>query len=352
MRQLDYVAIVKEAWEAFAPDQPIESITDLSPMVSTNQVYKVQLYDEEPIFAKLSYFGTHVHFHEEHSIINQLARRLPPPYENVLARSLRKHGRVFTYRYQDGVYDVWVVFYHAVPIEARLPRRLEESHIARLGEEIARFHLACSQIADGLPHSSKSLRSDILDLQRSLKTEEGKLVFAPHIDFIRYQTDLFLNQLEHIGYDQFQKIPIFADWNIGNFSVSREGVLFSRWDYDWFRMASRVMDFYFLSRVCSDIGDRTVFSYLAHPLTEERFHLFLRHYQAIFPLSEAEIRFIPEAYRFFLLHYVVNFGRHFFHPFYATRLLQETLTQHLPNLNSEKLAEQLLQVIKPQNRKM
>lgn len=346
MRQLDYISIVREAWRVFAPGQKIETITDLSPMVSTNQVYRVQLSDEESVFAKLSYFGTHVHFHEEHTIINQLARRLPAPYTHLLARSLRKEGKVFTHRVQDELYDVWVVFYRAVPIAEKLPPRLSPGHIAKLGQEIGRFHYACAQVADELPRSSKSLESDIRFLQASLDTPEGTLVFSPHIDAIRYHSDLFINQLEQIGYDSFQKIPVFVDWNIGNFSVTQEGALFSRWDYDWFRMASRVMDFYFLSRVCSDVGDRTVFSYLAHPLTEERFHLFLREYHAVFPLTEAEVRFIPEAYRFFLLHYVVNFGRHFFHPFYATRLLQETLTQHLPQLDSQKLAESLLRALK------
>lgn len=342
MRHLDYVTVVQEAWQAFAPEHEITSITDLSPMVSTNHVYQVQLAAQEPVFAKLSYFGTHVHFHEEHTIINDLARTLSYPYDQVLARALRKEGQVFTHRVQDDQFDIWVVFYRAVPTDQRLPRRLEPSHIATLGSEVARFHLACSKLADKLPRSSKTLETDIQDLQKSLGTAEGEMLFAPHVDFLRYQTDHFLNRMDQLGYHQFQKIPVFVDWNIGNFSVTEKGTLFSRWDYDWFRMASRVLDFYFLSRVSSDIGDRTVFSYLVKPLTEERFHLFLQNYHAVFPLTEAEVRFIPEAYRFFLLHYVVNFGRHFFHPFYATRLLQETLSHHLPALESEKVADQLL----------
>ena len=35
--------------------------------------------------------------------------------------------------------------------------------------------------------------------------------------------------------------------------------LYSRWDYDWFRIEPRLLDFYFLSRVSSKTGDRTLF---------------------------------------------------------------------------------------------
>ena len=68
-----------------------------------------------------------------------------------------------------------------------------------------------------------------------------------------------------------------------------------------------MMDFYFFSRIVSNIGDRTVFSYVAGPMMEDRFFLFLKHYHEIFPLTENEIRFMKEAYRFFILNYVIFF---------------------------------------------
>ncbi len=61
--------------------------------------------------------------------------------------------------------------------------------------------------------------------------------------------------------------------------------LFSRWDYDWFRIEPRLLDFYFLSRVSSRTGDRTRFTYGAHTLLEPRFRRFLRAYHAEFPLT-------------------------------------------------------------------
>jgi hypothetical protein len=65
------------------------------------------------------------------------------------------------------------------------------------------------------------------------------------------------------GYDDWPKMPVLIDWNLGNFSVEFDEEdrsrfrLFSRWDYDWFRIESRLLDFYFLSRVSSRTGDRS-----------------------------------------------------------------------------------------------
>ena len=92
-------------------------------------------------------------------------------------------------------------------------------------------------------------------------------------------THEFLLELERIRYDEWPKLPILVDWNLGNFSVEPQpdGTfrLFSRWDYDWFRVEPRLMDFYFLSRVSSRTGDRTQWTYSWHTLTEPRFFRFL-----------------------------------------------------------------------------
>jgi hypothetical protein len=94
------------------------------------------------------------------------------------------------------------------------------------------------------------------------------------------------------------------------------------------------MDFYFFSRVCSDAGDRTVFSYYIGPMAEERFGWFLEEYHKIYPLTEREIRFLPEAYRFFILNYVIKYGRYFFHRTYATKLQREAYDIYFPSIDS------------------
>jgi len=106
--------------------------------------------------------------------------------------------------------------------------------------------------------------------------------------------------------------------------------LFSRWDYDWFRVESRLLDFYFLSRVSSATGDRTHWTYSPHTLVEPQFVEFVRAYHEVAPLSADEIRFIPEAYRFFILNYVVREGARFFRPDLCAKFRHDATRVYLP----------------------
>jgi hypothetical protein len=106
-------------------------------------------------------------------------------------------------------------------------------------------------------------------------------------------------------------------------------------------MSTRVTDFYFLSRVVSDIGDQTVFTYEVDRLLEDRFILFLKEYHEVFPLSREEVLFIKESYRFFLLNYVLRLGQYFFRSEIAKKLAAEVITTHLPTLD-EKFDEDIL----------
>jgi len=78
-------------------------------------------------------------------------------------------------------------------------------------------------------------------------------------------------------------------------------------DYDWFRMSYRMMDFYFFSRVVSMAGDRTVLV-IGSIHDGDRFIIFLEEYHKINPLTANELRFMREAYRFFILNYVIKDG--------------------------------------------
>jgi len=329
---IDFTAIVKEAWLAYDKTREIARIVDISAMVSTNHVYRITFVDGNFIIAKLSYFGEYEHFVEDHSIIDTLSNNLPAPFENFLARSLAKGRQLFVYRFQNKILDAWVVFYRPITIKKRLPKRLEEGQIVKLGEQIALFHKACHYTRNTLPPSSKTLNTDIEHLLRILQTDYGKFEHRMHIDEIRKQCDIFLENCDKLKVDEFKTLPVFIDWNIGNFSVTSSFKLFSRWDYDWFRMASRMMDFYFLSRVVSDIGDKTVFSYYITPLMEDRFLLFLKSYHSVYPLTEPEIRFLKEAFRFFILNYVIKDGRFFFHELFATKLQKEAFEIYLPSI--------------------
>ncbi len=346
MEKLDNYHIIRQAWKEFDDRHEIKGIFDVSMHVSTNSVYKISFYDRQPVFAKLSDYGKFEHFKEDHIIINNLANNLEIPYETFLAQSLEKRNDLYIYRYYSNERSAWVVFYNPIKIKNKLPRRLEDRHVKKMGRELARFHKACYNVSAQLPIASKSVVTDIHQLIRTIR-EQKFCAKQEQKDIILQQCDTFLNNADHYNYmTEIDIIPVFVDWNIGNFSVTHDGKFFSRWDYDWFRMSSRVMDFYFFSRVCSDIGDRTVFSYLIDPLNEDRFIMFLKEYHKVYPLTEPEIRLIEECYRFFILNYVVKDGQYFFQKSYARKLQKEAYEAYFPTIETNFQAEKLLRALK------
>lgn len=346
MEKLNFKQIIKHAWTEFDGRHKIRGIYDVSAYVSTNQVYKISFYDRQPVFAKLSDYGRFEDFREDHIIINNLANNLEAPYQNFLAQSLVKKNELFIYLFHQEDSSAWVVFYNPILIKNKLPRRLSEKNIRKLGRELARFHKACTNVSNQLPNASKTVITDVLSLIHSVKRNEIKMC-ENHKTMVLKHSDVFLNNAYKVNYtEEFETIPVFIDWNIGNFSISGDGKFYSRWDYDWFRMSSRVMDFYFISRVVSDVGDRTVFSYNIETLMEDRFIMFLKEYHRIFPLSEAEIRAIEEAYRFFLLNYVVKDGPYFFRQHYSNKLIKEAYDVHFPSIDSKFNIEKLLRELK------
>src|SRR6201986_4274444 len=166
---MDYSIILKKAWEGYDASKIIRDIEDISAMVSTNHVFRITFEDDDIVIAKLSYFGNYEHFKEDHRIINSLCNNLLYPFENLLSKSLLKNNRVYIYHFKQGKTDAWVVFYNPTRILDRLPRRLDEHHIRKLGQQVGKFHKACSRAKNVLPKSSKTLRTDIFALQKELE---------------------------------------------------------------------------------------------------------------------------------------------------------------------------------------
>jgi len=333
-KNLNFNDIVLEAWNNYDSSRSIVSINDISARVSTNHVFKIKLESGVIVIAKLSYFGSYDHFLEDHSLVNALAINLPAPYDQFISRALTKKNELYTYRYQKNLLDAWVVFYNPIKINNLLPKILEEDQIKNLGKELAKFHKTCYNIKNILPTSSKSLKTDLDHLLALLETDDGQYEHRGNIEMIKKQVAIFYENTEKLGVDNWDAIPVFVDWNIGNFSLNDDENFFSRWDYDWFRMSSRIMDFYFFSRVCSTIGDREDFSYIIDPVNEDRFILFLKAYHSVYPLTKNEVLFIKEAYRFFIINYVVKYGRYFFHEIYATKLQREAYQTYFPQIDN------------------
>lgn len=344
-QNINFIKIIEDAWNDYDSSRSIKTIEDISAKVSTNHVYRIRFDDDEIIIAKLSYFGKYQHFVEDHTIISSLANNLPAPFENFLAKSLTKFGQLFVYRHTDSFIDAWVIFYNPIKIDQKPDRKQSKEQISILGTELAKFHKACFKVKNTLPPNFKQTNDDIHHLIDLLNTDEGKFLHRGHEKIIKEQCNLFMENCDKIGVDNMPSIPVFVDWNIGNFSVKNDYSFFSRWDYDWFRMSTRMMDFYFFSRVCSEAGDRTVFSYLINPLMEDRFMIFLKAYHKVYPFTEQEIRILKETYRFFILNYVIKDGRYFFHEFYASKLQFEAYEVYFPNIDKGFDPDKLLKAL-------
>ncbi len=339
---VDLLPIIERGWCDYNPKRKIRKIEDLSVNVSTNKVFRITFIDKSFVFVKVSNFGKFENFKEDHQIINVLANNLERPYDHFLSSSLVKGNQLYLYRHEDEYLDVWMVFYRAVRVKNLLPKKISDEQITVLGRELARFHKICDEMTPVLPQSSKNLFNDIHKLLRRLENPETNQWLKGYNVLIKEHCYKFIENATNLGYGEFTKIPVFVDWNIGNFSVRENNSFFSRWDYDWFRMSSRVLDFYSFSRVCSFIGDKTDFSYTFSQLNEPRFMCFLKEYHKVFPLTRNEVLFIKEAYRFFILNYVISNGRYFFTKSICDNLQQEAFVSHLPNLDKDFDGESML----------
>ncbi|MCU1361741.1 MAG: hypothetical protein JWN99_3030 [Ilumatobacteraceae bacterium] len=329
---------VHEAWNAYHDPRTIVALDEVSANVSTNRVYRLHLDDGTTLVCKVSSYGSYFLFVEDHERLSRCASLLDDTrFAGMLADvwmapddGERRH--IYTW------YDrtMWAVFYDDVPRAEALPRVLTVDLIENLGREIAEFHLACTDLAPRIPGGSKTIKSDaihLLDLLESPFAPKNFDLPPEAIGSLWRHTHEFLEQLVDLGYDEWPKIPVLIDWNLGNFSVAPTPTgfrLFSRWDYDWFRIEPRLLDFYFLSRVSSSTGDRTRFTYGAHTLVEPSFLALVRAYSKVFPLTRDELRFLPQVYRFFILNYVVREGARFFRPDLCTQFRRDAVRSYLP----------------------
>jgi hypothetical protein len=336
---------VRELWAGLGDGRDLLSMVEVSANVSTNRVFLLRLSDGSHCFAKVSNYGSWFLFREDHDrVLRLIAGLRGTRFERFLAAPLTRRGddgveRLHTY--YDG--EVWGVLYEEVERRDTLPAVLGDRDIECLAREMADFHLACAHVTqrDAIPRTSTSVISDVLhllDLVSDRQASRTLRLDPPALDVVRRHAHRFLHAVEELGYADMDRIPVFVDWNLGNFSVERRDGgafrLFSRWDYDWFRTEIAVLDFYFLSRVSSQTGDRSRFSYGVHTLGEPRFHRFLRAYHEVRPLTERDVEMIVETYRFFVLHNVLSVGDHFFRQELWDEFRQDAITSGLPSVDT------------------
>ena len=197
------------------------------------------------MIAKLSSYGSYVHFRQDHQLVDQwIALLRGGRFDGLLARVLRQEDRVFLHRGSIEVeapgggrsaIDAWVVFYREAPTRAFLSRVLTDLEIVSLARELAELHRECDQIRTQLRPTWKTLGSDVANLYDALGNAAWRAERHIHPDLtrvLRSQCDTFLDEGERLGYHRMHRIPVLIDWNIGNFSVTptKSGfTLFSRW---------------------------------------------------------------------------------------------------------------------------
>ena len=329
---MKFFSLIKSAWYDYDNSRKIQDISDISIKVSTNHVYRIILDDGSKIIAKVSDYGYISNFSEDHSIINALSINLPYPFENFLAKSLTKNGKLYIYEKKIKQSPIWVVFYNPIRTFKKPTKKQNNFKIVKLGKELANFHLGCRNISNILPVKSKKFNKDINYIKNNISNDKYLHFDKEQKKEIILQCNIFLKNTENL-LNKDNLLPVFIDWNIGNFSIDQNYNFFSRWDYDWFRIGHRTLDFYFLSRVCSSQGDSTLFTYSPLTLMEKRFMLFLKSYHSIYPLNENDFILIPEMYRFFILNYVIKDGYRFFNKNIAKKLIQDSVNLYLPNIN-------------------
>ena len=343
---------VRKVWSDLHDPRTVVSSIEVSSNVSTNRVFLLRLDDGTNLFAKVSNYGSPFLFREDHDRVQRLIDAFRGTrYEGFLAAPLEARLEARTddsgtkrrvHTYYDG--SVWAVLYKEVERKEHLPRILDDADIECLAHEMARFHRACAEATTtaSIPRTSTSVASDVvhlIDLASDKTASRTLQLDADSLDHLRRHANRFLLSLDDLGYADMPRVPVFVDWNLGNFSVDRSAggvqpfALFSRWDYDWFRTDSVLLDFYFLSRVSSQTGDRTRFSYGVHTLGEPRFRRFLAAYHEVSPLTEADVEMIVETYRFFILHHVISVGDHFFRPELWDAFRRDAVTNGLPSID-------------------
>jgi hypothetical protein len=347
------VELVRRAWVALGDGREAENYWDASPGVSSNRVYRVQLSDGSSVFAKVISYGSFIHFRQDHQRIAQWKNLLAgSQFDDFLAPILSKDGEPFVYRSNRD----WLVFCEEVEPGESLPKRLSAGQVRSLGHALAEFHQESQVAAESLDSTWKTMGSDVAALFDRVTDPEWRSArnfTRNQVAMIERHCETFFRNAERIGYHRMKKIPVLVDWNITNFSTETASGdqrgddfrFFRRWDYDWFRIEPRTLDFYFMSRVVRDEGDTSRFSYTADMLLEPRFRLFLEAYHERNPLENSDILFLKETYRFFILNYVLHLGEHFFQWSLCKRLQHEAVETYLPGIDGMDLAP-LLEIVR------
>lgn len=81
------------------------------------------------------------------------------------------------------------------------------------------------------------------------------------------------------------------------------------------------------------------------PFNGRQIFNFPKAYHKVNPLTVPEIHFLKEAYRFFILNYVIKDGRYFFHEIFATKLQKEAYDIYFPSIEKKFNADKIINAL-------
>jgi homoserine kinase type II len=127
---------------------------------------------------------------------------------------------------------------------------------------------------------------------RAIPSQVGESDARPMLEFLRESYRHAAQMVESLGLDRWPKQIVHADWHPGNM-LFRDNHVVAVIDYDSARLLPRIIDVANGALQFSIIGGDEDVSKWPDKLDESRFKRFLRGYDQVMLLSEAEIKTIP-----------------------------------------------------------
>jgi homoserine kinase type II len=127
---------------------------------------------------------------------------------------------------------------------------------------------------------------------RAIPSQVGDTDARPVLEFLRESYRHAAQMVEGLGLDRWPKQIVHADWHPGNM-LFRDNHVVAVIDYDSARLLARIIDVANGALQFSIIGGDEDVSKWPDKLDEGRFKRFLRGYDQVMLLSEAELKTVP-----------------------------------------------------------
>jgi homoserine kinase type II len=144
----------------------------------------------------------------------------------------------------------------------------------------------------GSYHMAPSVDTGLRAIPKIVAATIGEQHIEPMLAFLHEQYSQAAETVEFLGMDQWPKQIVHADWHPGNM-LYRENHVVAVIDYDSARQLARIVDIANGALQFSIIGGDEDVNKWPDYIDESRFKRFLRGYDEVMLLSQAEIHAIP-----------------------------------------------------------